>query len=239
MTSKPVLAASASENVLFPDPASPVTMTRRPTANGASLIAVSVPHVPNDVAQPAFRDAWDAWSDSRFWDVRREHRSGSVPSGHGLADERRRTAGLSRGCAHRRDLDRTGGRAPAHRADLVRLRARRQRLGHHGHRLVEEQAAAQGAALQPLRADRRGALLLLRERRRAGRVGRADGRRRRWPAHGPPLLRRRARRLVYREHQGRGVPHLDHASRTLVVGGLRQDRACRPPDYLTNTPITI
>src|SRR5438876_11817325 len=34
MTSKPVLAASASENVLFPDPASPVTMTRRPTANG-------------------------------------------------------------------------------------------------------------------------------------------------------------------------------------------------------------
>src|SRR2546423_9396087 len=36
MTSKPVLAASASENenVLFPDPASPVTMTRRPTVNG-------------------------------------------------------------------------------------------------------------------------------------------------------------------------------------------------------------
>src|SRR3954471_23961860 len=96
----------------------------------------------------------------------------SIASGHGLADERRRTAGLSRWCAHRRDLDRTGGRAPARRADLVRLRARRQRLGHHGYRLVEEQAAAQGAALQPLRADRSGAVLLLRERRRADRVGR-------------------------------------------------------------------
>ena len=34
MTGKPVLAASASENVLFPDPASPVTMTRRPTPTG-------------------------------------------------------------------------------------------------------------------------------------------------------------------------------------------------------------
>ena len=45
MTGKPVLAASASENVLFPHPASPVTMTRRPNADGASLIAVSVPHV--------------------------------------------------------------------------------------------------------------------------------------------------------------------------------------------------
>src|SRR5207247_10029892 len=68
---------------------------------------------------------------------------------------------------------------------------------------------------------------------------RADGRRRRWPAHGAPLLRRRARRLVYREHQGGGVPHLDHASRTLVVGGLLQDRACRPPNNLTSGPITI
>src|SRR4051812_10699532 len=48
MTGKPVLAASASENVLFPDPASPVTMTRRPCANWASLIAVSAPHVPLD-----------------------------------------------------------------------------------------------------------------------------------------------------------------------------------------------
>jgi hypothetical protein len=46
MTGKPVLAASASENVLFPDPASPVTTTRRPSADGTSLIAVSVPHVP-------------------------------------------------------------------------------------------------------------------------------------------------------------------------------------------------
>lgn len=34
MTGKPVLVASASDNVLFPDPASPVTMTRRPNANG-------------------------------------------------------------------------------------------------------------------------------------------------------------------------------------------------------------
>ena len=46
MTGKPVLAASANENVLFPDPASPVTMTRRPSADRASLIAASVPHVP-------------------------------------------------------------------------------------------------------------------------------------------------------------------------------------------------
>ena len=34
MTGKPVLAASASANVLFPDPANPVTTTRRPNANG-------------------------------------------------------------------------------------------------------------------------------------------------------------------------------------------------------------
>src|ERR1700724_1844401 len=58
MTGKPVLAASASENVLFPDPASPVTMTRRPTrARAASLINASVQQVPNDIAQPAIRDA--------------------------------------------------------------------------------------------------------------------------------------------------------------------------------------
>jgi hypothetical protein len=46
MTGKPVLAASASENVLFPDPAIPVTMTRRPSADEASLIAVSVSDMP-------------------------------------------------------------------------------------------------------------------------------------------------------------------------------------------------
>ena len=46
MTGKPVLAASASENVLFPDPASPVTMTRRPTTGAAALINASVPQVP-------------------------------------------------------------------------------------------------------------------------------------------------------------------------------------------------
>jgi len=45
MTGKPVLAASASENVLFPDPASPVTMTRRPSDNGDFLIPFSVPQV--------------------------------------------------------------------------------------------------------------------------------------------------------------------------------------------------
>ena len=51
MTGKPVLAASASDNVLFPDPASPVTTTRRPSAKAASLIAVSVPHVPSGDAR--------------------------------------------------------------------------------------------------------------------------------------------------------------------------------------------
>src|SRR2546421_4135651 len=46
MTGKPVLAASARAIVLFPDPASPVTMTRRPTSAGAaSLINASVPQV--------------------------------------------------------------------------------------------------------------------------------------------------------------------------------------------------
>src|ERR1022692_778884 len=57
MTGKPVLAASASENVLFPDPASPVTMTRRPSADGASLIAVSVPHVHWREPQPGGGEA--------------------------------------------------------------------------------------------------------------------------------------------------------------------------------------
>lgn len=89
----------------------------------------------------------------------------SVPSGMDLRmseDERQAfLAGVHIGVI---SIEREDG--PTHRADLVRLRARRQRLGHHGHRLVEEQAAAQGAALQPLRADRRGAILLLRERRR-------------------------------------------------------------------------
>src|SRR5437879_12149708 len=99
MTGKPVLAASASDNVLFPDPASPVTMTRRPTANGASLIAVSVPHGPNDVAHSAIRVTWAACSDSRVWHLRRAHCSVTVRSVHRLGDERIRPAGLTRGCA--------------------------------------------------------------------------------------------------------------------------------------------
>src|ERR1019366_9933966 len=72
MPGKPVLAASASENVLFPDPASPVTMTRRPSANGASLIATSVPQVPlgriRDAAQPANGDSQAP--ESRGWKAR-------------------------------------------------------------------------------------------------------------------------------------------------------------------------
>ena len=43
MTGKPVFAASAREKVLFPDPAMPVTRTRRPIPKAASLIDVSVP----------------------------------------------------------------------------------------------------------------------------------------------------------------------------------------------------
>ena len=46
MTGKPVFAASEREKVLFPDPAIPVTRTRRPIPKAASLIGVSVPHVP-------------------------------------------------------------------------------------------------------------------------------------------------------------------------------------------------
>ena len=45
-----------------PDPASPVTMTRRPSANGASLIAVSVPHV---ASEDCANIAWDRVSDRR------------------------------------------------------------------------------------------------------------------------------------------------------------------------------
>jgi hypothetical protein len=45
MTGKPVFAASEREKVLFPDPAIPVTRTRRPIPKAASLILVSVPHV--------------------------------------------------------------------------------------------------------------------------------------------------------------------------------------------------
>lgn len=45
MTGKPVFAASEREKVLFPDPAIPVTRTRRPIPKAASLIGVSVPQV--------------------------------------------------------------------------------------------------------------------------------------------------------------------------------------------------
>ena len=44
-TGKPVFAASEREKVLFPDPAIPVTRTRRPIPKAASLIDVSVPQV--------------------------------------------------------------------------------------------------------------------------------------------------------------------------------------------------
>ena len=40
MTGKPVFAASEREKVLFPDPAIPVTRTRRPISKAASLIDV-------------------------------------------------------------------------------------------------------------------------------------------------------------------------------------------------------
>ena len=46
MSGKPVFAPRERENVLFPDPAIPVTRTRRPTAKAASLIDISVPQVP-------------------------------------------------------------------------------------------------------------------------------------------------------------------------------------------------
>ena len=46
MSGKPVLAASANESVLFPAPASPVTTTRHPMADGAARMAVSIAHVP-------------------------------------------------------------------------------------------------------------------------------------------------------------------------------------------------
>jgi hypothetical protein len=42
MTGKPVFAASEREKVLFPDPAIPVTSTRRPIAEAASSIDFSV-----------------------------------------------------------------------------------------------------------------------------------------------------------------------------------------------------
>jgi hypothetical protein len=45
MTGKPVFAASEREKVLFPDPAIPVTRTRRPIPKAASLMTVSVPQV--------------------------------------------------------------------------------------------------------------------------------------------------------------------------------------------------
>jgi hypothetical protein len=43
MTGKPVFAASEREKVLFPDPAIPVTRTRRPIPKAASLIDVVSP----------------------------------------------------------------------------------------------------------------------------------------------------------------------------------------------------
>jgi hypothetical protein len=51
MTGKPVLAASEREKVLFPDPAIPITRTRRPIAKAASGIDVSVSHMPVGVTR--------------------------------------------------------------------------------------------------------------------------------------------------------------------------------------------
>ena len=45
MTGKPAFTASEREKVLFPEPAIPVTTTRRPMAEGASPIDFSVPHM--------------------------------------------------------------------------------------------------------------------------------------------------------------------------------------------------
>src|SRR5688572_12055840 len=45
---RPVLAASARENVLFPDPASPVTTTRRPSTGEPAPTAGSIAQVPGD-----------------------------------------------------------------------------------------------------------------------------------------------------------------------------------------------
>lgn len=61
MTDKPVFAASEREKVLFPDPAMPVTRTRRPIAKAASLIDVSIPQVPCLVwAQQGSACVWPA-----------------------------------------------------------------------------------------------------------------------------------------------------------------------------------
>ena len=63
----------STEPVTGPDPTDP------PGPLGPNRPA---PAAPAPAAEPsfvpAFRDAWDAWSDSRFWHVRREHRSGRV-----------------------------------------------------------------------------------------------------------------------------------------------------------------
>ena len=45
MTGKPVFAANKREKVLFRDPASRVTRTRRPIFMAASLIDVTIPQV--------------------------------------------------------------------------------------------------------------------------------------------------------------------------------------------------
>ncbi|MCU1390666.1 MAG: hypothetical protein JWL72_4004, partial [Ilumatobacteraceae bacterium] len=48
ITGNPVLPASATANVLLPDPARPVTTILRPIANEESLTLASVPHPATD-----------------------------------------------------------------------------------------------------------------------------------------------------------------------------------------------
>src|SRR5687767_3704097 len=60
MTGKPVLAPSEREKVLLPDPAIPVTTTRRPIAKPASLICVSIPQVPFREQHTAASTSWRA-----------------------------------------------------------------------------------------------------------------------------------------------------------------------------------
>ena len=65
MSGRPVLAASPIDSVLFPDPASPVTMTRRPTAGGAARIGISVAQEPSESAMRFAADVHDVENPQR------------------------------------------------------------------------------------------------------------------------------------------------------------------------------
>ncbi len=86
-------------------------------------------------------------------------------------------------------ISRSRARA-AHRADLVRLRARRRAVGAHRARLAQGQAAREGRPDLALRADR-DAAVPVRERRGTDRRDRARGPRAPRPSDGAPLPRRR------------------------------------------------